>query len=154
MKVFFLFVCASLFSSALWGMDADTDTYTSDFDGDGAPDQLVVERAPVPEDTDLADFRVRITFSSNAEPVDIVFSEDTSEFNVVPCRILPKCLAIDYTRYGGWRYNQSYDLYTWDDGYRKMCLYASVYQVMPEPGDPEAETVVLPKKSSVIAYNK
>jgi hypothetical protein len=145
------FVCASLlFSSSLYG-ESD---YTSDFDGDGVPDRLTVNAISSPENPDdVVDYRVQIVFSTNAPPIDIVLSEDPDAFYIASCRQIANCIVIDRTRSFGWKYDRSYDLYTWDDKYKKMCLHASVYQTMYEPSEPEAASG-MPKQSYVRAYNK
>jgi hypothetical protein len=132
---------------------ADTDSFGCDFDGDGLSDEVIISKQKEVEDSiSETDIRVQIKFSSKAQDVDVKFLTD-EDFHVYISKLHPRSLVIDRTRSAGWKYSKSYDLYVWDDGYKKMCLHASVYQEMFGPSEPKA-ALGMPKQSYVRAYNK
>jgi hypothetical protein len=126
------------------------DIAETDLDLDGIPDKIIIMEISSPlKDDDEVGFHVKIDFSTKIPPVDAKFLAIRDEFHVYSWRHKAGYLSIDRTKGTGWKYDAYHDLYRWEDKYKRMCLYASVYSIFSGP----ESAASLPKQSYVRAYN-
>jgi hypothetical protein len=102
-----------------------------DIDGDGIADTLVVSKPPrAGEDPDEnVPVQIQINYSSGAPSVNETINldgYDASVFTVFPWRNTPGILVLNYTEISGRYPAEEYDIFKWEAGIKKLCLYAGI----------------------------
>ena len=104
----------------------DSFEFYHDLDEDGVSDKIVIERSQLSDDTDGVRGRLKITFSTKAQPVDVEIWVDLNEFYANSWYNIPGYFVIGYAPGVGLKEDFHHEVYRWEDEYKKLCLFADI----------------------------